>query len=133
MQLEEIFTSTTTREQFLESKGSAEIESSKVVLLPEMKQGWVAWIESCAAHPESAGDYARFAKLQKEKVRLRSISFLSQCLQFGWELPAYGDYPYNAYVRTFGHMEDPIFFAPACMRWFYPQPLAYQNEAERYE
>lgn len=117
LELEEIFPSSGMRQAFLESSAIHEIDATKVLLLPEMTQGWIAWIESSATHPEAIAEYNAFAKRYKSK--------------YGITLPPKNDYPYHAYVRTFGHMDEPLFFPPACLRWFFPQPLAHQNEAER--
>eukprot|EP00048_Salpingoeca_helianthica_P006559 m.100081 g.100081 ORF g.100081 m.100081 type:complete len:641 (-) comp14050_c0_seq2:72-1994(-) len=117
LELEEIFPSSSMRNAFLTSTTIHEVDASKVLLLPEMTQGWIAWIESSATHPEAAAEYAAFAKSFKAK--------------HGVSLPPKNDFSYNAYVRFLGHMVEPVFYPPSCLRWFFPQPLAHQIETDR--
>jgi hypothetical protein len=68
MQLEEIYPSSSMRSAFLASHSIHEVDASKVVLLPDLQQGWIAWIESCETHPELKEEYGKFVAQFGAKV-----------------------------------------------------------------
>ncbi len=47
-------------------------------------------------------------------------------------MPSDSTYPYVAIVRTFGHMDEPVEYPAACLRWYPPRPMSHQDESTWY-